>query len=134
MGLIDYFIITFYLNSKKCIYYLWIKISSFPFIYNNFCFFNCKRFLVGTFWKKCINWIRNAKWRITYNSKWTREIKDQDIHYLYCKKIFKLQKQEECELRITKKDETTFWVLLTAIEEINVNKEPMYLIQQQNIM
>lgn len=53
-------------------------------------------------------------------------LKDQDIYYLYRKKISKSQKQEECELRITKKDKITFWVLLIAVEEINVNKEPIF--------
>ncbi len=52
--------------------------------------------------------------------------KDQDIYYLYRKKNFKSQKQEECELRITKKDKTTFWALLTAVEETNINKEPIF--------
>ena len=52
--------------------------------------------------------------------------KDQDIYYLYRKEKFKSQKQEECELRIIKKDKTTFWALLTAVEETNINKEPIF--------
>lgn len=45
---------------------------------------------------------------------------DQDIYYLYRKKIFASEEQQECELRMTGADKTPFWVYLTALREANV--------------
>ena len=50
--------------------------------------------------------------------------KDQDIYYLYRKKFFTKQIQQECELRILKEDKTTFWASLSVKRE----KDSIYLI------
>jgi diguanylate cyclase (GGDEF)-like protein/PAS domain S-box-containing protein len=51
---------------------------------------------------------------------------DQDIYYLFRKRTLKSQKKEDCEIRIINENKTTFWANITAIVELNVNKEPMY--------
>ena len=51
---------------------------------------------------------------------------DQDIFYLYRKKIFTSQKQQDCEIRMIKEDKTIFWAHFTAIAEVNENKEPLF--------
>ena len=45
---------------------------------------------------------------------------DQDIYYLYRKKFFTSQEQQECELRMIKKDKTPVWVSLSAIKESKI--------------
>ena len=39
---------------------------------------------------------------------------DQDIYYRYCKKLLEKDEPQTCELRMVKKDGTTFWAQLTA--------------------
>lgn len=39
---------------------------------------------------------------------------DQDIYYLYCKKLFETGDRQECELRLVKSDGACFWAHLTA--------------------
>ena len=51
---------------------------------------------------------------------------DQDIFYLYRKKVISSQKEDSCELRMVKEDKTTFWVNLTANAEIGTNKELVF--------
>jgi diguanylate cyclase (GGDEF)-like protein/PAS domain S-box-containing protein len=43
---------------------------------------------------------------------------DQDIYYMYCKKIFKDQKKKiECQLRVLNSEHKSCWVYLTATQE-----------------
>ena len=42
---------------------------------------------------------------------------DQDVYYLYRKKITALQEKQECELRIKKKDKSTCWIQLIGVQE-----------------
>lgn len=51
---------------------------------------------------------------------------DQDIYYLYRKRIFTSQKKEDCEIRMINEDKTTFWANITAIAEFDTNKEATY--------
>lgn len=51
---------------------------------------------------------------------------DQDIYYLYRKRIFTSQEKEDCEIRMINEDKTTFWANITAIAEFDTNKEPTY--------
>ena len=50
---------------------------------------------------------------------------DQDIYYLFRKRITS-QKKEDCEIRMINEDKTTFWASITAIAEFDTNKEPTY--------
>ncbi len=50
---------------------------------------------------------------------------DQDIYYLYNKKIVKTQKVESCELRMIKQDGTLFWGRLEAIMLNDVEGKPV---------
>lgn len=47
---------------------------------------------------------------------------DQDIYYMYRKKFFTSDEQQECELRMIKADKTPFWAYLTAIREVNADE------------
>lgn len=49
---------------------------------------------------------------------------DQDIYYLYCKKILKSKSNTICELRMFRQDQTPFWVNLTTIVRY-VNNLPL---------
>lgn len=51
---------------------------------------------------------------------------DQDIYYLYRKKFFISDKKQECELRMTKDDNTVFWAYLTVIGEMNTDTETIF--------
>lgn len=51
---------------------------------------------------------------------------DQDIYYMYRRKFFTSQHKQECELRMTRADKTTFWAYLSAIGEIDTQKEPIF--------
>ncbi|MBU0924989.1 diguanylate cyclase, partial [bacterium] len=52
--------------------------------------------------------------------------KDQDLYYLYRKKIFTSQIKQDCEIRMLNENKTIFWANITALVELNANKEPTY--------
>jgi diguanylate cyclase (GGDEF)-like protein/PAS domain S-box-containing protein len=51
---------------------------------------------------------------------------DQDIYYLYRKRIFTSQIKQDCEIRMLNENKTIFWANMTALVELNVNKKPTY--------
>jgi chemotaxis protein methyltransferase CheR len=53
---------------------------------------------------------------------------DQDIYYLYRKKLFETGELQTCELRIMKKDGTAFWASLSATVEQAADGAPVYRI------
>ncbi len=61
------------------------------------------------------------------NQPFTRFImaEDQDIYYLYRKKLFKNNKTQTCELRISKKDGAAFWGNLTTSFATTVDGTPV---------
>ena len=48
--------------------------------------------------------------------------KDQDIYYLFNKKLFETKEQQECELRIFKDDKMPIWVYMSAKVENDVSR------------
>ncbi len=50
---------------------------------------------------------------------------DQDIYYRHCKKLFENDELQTCELRMVKKDGTTFWVHLIASAAQDVKGRPV---------
>ena len=50
---------------------------------------------------------------------------DQDIYYLFCKKILGLDASQHCDLRVVRKDGTVLWVQLHAIVAHDSDRQPV---------
>ncbi|MBN1578209.1 MAG: PAS domain-containing sensor histidine kinase [Chitinispirillaceae bacterium] len=51
---------------------------------------------------------------------------DQDIYYTFCRLLFKEMTPHVCELRLVKKDKTTFWARLAASPDHDTDHSPVF--------
>lgn len=58
---------------------------------------------------------------------------DQDVYYLHRKQLFETGKPQTCELKMLKKDGTSFWVYLDATTVQDANGEPVCRITMSDI-